>query len=65
MATDCCVAPRLAPRTWQTFLIEDLRDITWRNAIGVHLEDPPDGLRLGRIDVAQALDPVAVRIALL
>ncbi|RKF33348.1 hypothetical protein BCY90_26220 [Agrobacterium deltaense] len=65
VTTDRVVAPVLVLGCRDMARIEALGDCCRADAICILLEDPAHDLGLGRFDLAQALDPVAVGVALL
>ncbi|WP_435656026.1 hypothetical protein [Brucella pituitosa] len=65
MAPDCGVAPQLATRAGDTFLIQCAGDCPWTHAGGELAEYAPDNIRFGFVDFPVAANGITARIELL
>ncbi|WP_435656819.1 hypothetical protein [Brucella pituitosa] len=65
MATDRGVAPELASRTRDTFVVQCAGDGARAHAGGELAENAPDNIRLGFVDFPVAANGITARIELL
>ncbi|WP_348634207.1 hypothetical protein [Xanthobacter flavus] len=65
MATDRGVAPELASRTGDPFLVQCAGDCAWTHAGGELAENAPDNIRFGFVDFPVAANGIAARVKLL